>query len=420
MMSGKLHKYLKKYNTGNFMNSDYKNIFGKFNGNEAEYVLRALDSETPENKSFPWVQKFEETFSKGIGSKYSIAVNSGTSGLHAALYAAGVKPGDEVIQPATTVVMDAYVTMHLGAVPVFVDICPKSWNIDAAKIEEKITDKTKAIIVVSLYGLPVDIDPILKIAEKYDLVVVDDSAETLMTRYKDGFAGTHAHIGVFSFEKSKHMTSGSEGGMLITSDESLAVRARKFAGIGYKGLTAEAGRTSLASSVYQNPDYERFDTIGFNYRMNAITAAIGLAQFERIDYLVDRRKAVGKLFLNAVAGCNWIDTQEILNHSDHSYFTFGLLYQGEAATGVSWKEFYDRYKAMGGDGFYACWKNPYLEPALKGQQMGGQVFDLGLCPIAEEYQRKIMAFKSNYRNIDEAKIQATLLKKLIDEIDGLA
>ena len=164
------------------MKSDYKNVFGKFNGNEADYALKALDSETPENKNFPWVQKLEEAFSKEIGSKYAIAVNSGTSGLHAALYAAGVGPGDEVIQPSKTVVMDSYMTMHLGAVPVFVDICPKSWNIDASKIEQKITNKTKAIIVVSLYGLPVDIDPILEIAAKHNLTVIDDSAETLMTR----------------------------------------------------------------------------------------------------------------------------------------------------------------------------------------------------------------------------------------------
>lgn len=396
--------------------SDYKNIHGKFNGNEAEYALRALDSETPENKAFPWVQKLEETFANTIGSKYAIAVNSGTSGLHAALYAAGVKPGDEVIQPAKTVVMDAYVTLHMGAVPVFADICPNSWNIDPKKIEEKITSKTKAIIVVSLYGLPVDIAPIMGLAAKHNLVVIDDSAETLMTRYKDGFAGTHADIAVYSFEKSKHMTSGSEGGMMITSDENLAVRARKFAGIGYKGLTAEAGRTSLASSVYQDPDYERFDTIGFNYRMNAITAAIGLAQFERIDFLVNRRKEVGKMFLDAVKGCDWIETQEIPDHSEHSYFTFGMLYNGEKALGISWKEFYNIYKEMGGDGFYACWKPPYIEPSLRGKKYGDQLFEYGLCPIAEEYQKKIMAFKSNYRNLDEAKIQSDILSELIKKI----
>ena len=393
-----------------------KKADAKFNGNEVEYVLRVLDTENPENKKFPWVQRFEEVFAEKVGSKYAIAVNSGTSGLHAALFAAGVKPGDEVIQPSVTVVMDAYVTIHMGAIPVFVDIDPNSWNIDAKKIEEKITPKTKAIIVVSLYGLPVDIDPIMEIAKKYNIIVIDDSAETTMSRYKNEVAATRAHIGVFSFEKSKHITSGSEGGMMVTNDEELATKSRKFAGIGYKGLTASAGRTSLASSVYQDPNYERFDTIGLNYRMNAVTAAVGLAQWERIDFLVERRKKVGAMFLEAIKDCSWIKSQEIPSHSDHSYFTFGALYLGQEAKGISWKEFYNRYKAKGGDGFYACWANPYMEPSLRGKKMGDQVFEKGLCPIAEDYQQKIMAFKSNYRNLDEAKEKTRILKELIDEI----
>jgi perosamine synthetase len=398
------------------MMSNVKHPFGKFNGNEAEYVLRALDTENPENKAFPWVQRFEEAFAAKVGSKYAIAVNSGTSGLHAALFAAGVGAGDEVIQPATTVVMDAYVTIHLGAIPIFVDIDPNSWNIDARKIEEKITERTKAIIVVSLYGLPVDIDPIMEIAERHNLVVIDDSAETLMSRYKDKVAGTHAHFGVYSFEKSKHITSGSEGGMIVTSDEKLAVLARKFAGIGYKGLTAAAGRTSLSSSIYQDPGYERFDTIGLNYRMNAVTAAVGLGQFERVDNLVERRKAIGRMFLDAVAGCEWIKTQQVPLHSDHSYFTFGLLYFGDEKKGVSWKDFYNRYKERGGHGFYACWKNPYLEPSLRGKRMGSQDFEQGLCPVAEDYQTRIMAFKTNYRDLGEARHQTNILVALIDEI----
>jgi perosamine synthetase len=399
------------------MSADIYNPFGKFNGNELEYVKRALDSETEENKTYPWVQNFEEEFAKKIDSQYAIAVNSGTSGLHAALFAVGIEEGDEVIQPATTVVMDAYVTIHLGAVPVFVDIDPNSWNIDLNKIEEKITNKTKAIIAVSLYGLPVDIDPIMKLAQKYNLMVIDDSAETLMTRYKNKIAGTHADIGVYSFEKSKHMTSGSEGGMVITNDEYLATKIRKFAGIGYKGLTATSGRTSLASSIYQDPEYERFDTIGLNYRMNAITAAVGLAQFERIEHLVERRKAIGAIFLDAVSECDWIETQQIPDYSEHSYFTFGFLYYGERNKGISWKEFYNRYKEMGGDGFYACWKNPYLEPSLKGKKLGGQVFEAGLCEIAEKYQAILMVFKTNYRDLSVAKYQANILSELINNID---
>lgn len=390
--------------------------FGKFNGKELEYVTRVLDSETKENRGFPWVQRFEESFAEKVGSRYAIAVNSGTSGLHAALYAAGVGIGHEVIQPATTVVMDAYVTCHLGAVPVFVDIDSRSWNIDARKIEEKITDKTKAIIVVSLYGLPVDIEPIMIIAKKYNLVIIDDSAETLMCKYKGAVAGTHADLGVYSFEKSKHMTSGSEGGMIVTNNENYAILARKFAGIGYKGLTASAGRTSLASSVYQDPEYERFDTIGFNYRMNAITAAVGLAQLERIDHLVERRRSIGSMFLEAVKNCHWIETQEIPEYSEHGYFAFGMRYLGGKERGIKWKDFYNQYKEMGGDGFYACWKNPYLEPSLRGKAMGGQKFELGLCPVAEQYQMQLMVFKTNYRDLSEARRKCQLLSDLIDQI----
>ena len=234
-----LNKLIKKVN----------HISGKYNGNEIKYILQALDTESLSSKKISWIQKFEESFAKKFGVKYAIAVNTATSGLHAALYAAGVKKGDEVIQPSKTVVMDAYVTIHLGANPVFADIDPKSWNISLKEIEKKITPKTKAIIVVSLYGLPVDMDPIMELAKKKNLVVIDDSAETMVSKYKGKFAGTHADIGVYSFEKTKHMTSGSEGGMIVTNNEKLATLVRKFAGIGYKGLTASAGRTSLASEV---------------------------------------------------------------------------------------------------------------------------------------------------------------------------
>src|SRR3954463_3653419 len=180
------------------MNTSVKDPFGKFNGNEADYVLRALDSENPENKERPWVQRFEEAFAEKVGAKYAIAVNSGTSGLHAALYAAGVGPGDEVISPAITVVMDAYAALHLGGVPVFADIDPLTQHIDPNDVLRKITPRTKAIITVSWQGLPVDLDPVLEIARARKLVVVDDSAQTMMGRYKGKIAGANADLGVFS------------------------------------------------------------------------------------------------------------------------------------------------------------------------------------------------------------------------------
>ena len=139
------------------------------------------------NDEYSLTQKFEEEFCKKFGVEYAVSINSATSGLHAALAAAGVEPGDEVIQPSVTVVMDSYATLYLGATPVFVDINPDTWNIDVNEIEKNITEKTKAIIVVSLYGLPVDIDPIMDIARKHNITVIDDSAETVLSKYKDGY-----------------------------------------------------------------------------------------------------------------------------------------------------------------------------------------------------------------------------------------
>ncbi|MDA8382267.1 MAG: DegT/DnrJ/EryC1/StrS family aminotransferase [Betaproteobacteria bacterium] len=393
-----------------------QNPFGKYNGNEADYVLRALDSEDPENKSSPWVQRFEEAFAAKVGAKYAIAVNSGTSGLHAALFAADIRPGDEVIQPAMTVVMDAYATIHLGGIPVFADIDPATQTIDPQDIERKITPRTKAILTVSWQGLPVDMDPIMRIAAKHDLLVIDDSAQTMMGRCKGAISGANAHIGVFSFEQKKHLTTGSEGGMIVSSDETLAVRARKFAGLGYKHMTATAGRTHLALSTVQDPDYERFDTVGLNYRMNTISAAVGLAQLERVDHIVARRQACARVFREAIANCGWMVPQVVPPGIEHTYYTFAVDYRGLAARGVKWKEFYDRYMGMGGDGFYGCVAIPYLEPALRGKRLGDTVLGPGLCPKAEELQKRIMQFKTNYRDLGVAQKKAELLSNLIDEI----
>lgn len=390
--------------------------FGKYNGNEVEYLMSALNTEDSELKAFPWVQRFEEVFAQKVGASYAIAVNSGTSGLHAALFAAGIGPGDEVIQPAMTVVMDAYATIQLGGVPVFADIVPETQHIDPKDIVRKITPRTKAIITVSWQGLPVDMDPIMEIARKYKLVVIDDSAQTMLGRYNGKISGANAHIGVFSFENKKHLTTGSEGGMIVTSDPELATKARKFAGIGYKHMTATAGRTHLAQSTVQDPDYERFDTIGQNYRMNIVSAAIGLAQLERVEHIVARRQACGKFYLDAVSDCNWMIPQLVMSGVEHTFYTFAVDFQGMQARGVPWKDFYNRYRAMGGDGFYGCVVTPYLEPSLRGKFYGETLMGPGLCVNAETLQKRIMQFKTNYRDLGEAKKQASILKMLIDQI----
>ena len=391
-----------------------ENPFGKFNGNEQKYAIQALDSTLSHEKSFNL--KFEESFAKKFGCKYAIAVNSGTSGLHAAVYAAGMNPGDEVIGPGLTVVMDAWAMIHLGATPVFADVKKDTMTIDPEDIERKISNKTKAIIVVSLQGLSVDMDPIMEIAKKHNLIVIEDSAQTVLGTYKGRLAGTIGDINVFSFENKKHMTCGSEGGMIVTNNEELAVRARKFAGLGYKHMTATAGRTSLAMSTVQDPNYERFDTVGLNYRLNEISAAVGLAQLERIDEIVRKRVMCANYFDNALKDCSFMTPQRVPNCCDHSHYTYTVKYHGEEVTGLTWKDFYNHYIKMGGDGFYGACKVPYLEPAFHGLEVNGVRYESGLCPIAEEIQPQIMQFKTNYRDLEIAKEKASILNKLINEI----
>jgi perosamine synthetase len=391
------------------------NPFGKFNGKELEYLSSYLDSEGDSNER-PWVQRLEESVSNSIGSKYAVACNSGTSGLHMAMYACGVGPGDEVITPGLTVVMDAYAVIHMGATPVFVDVDRSTYGISVEEIKKNITDKTKAIITVSLQGLSVDMDPILKLAKEKNIVVIDDSAQNILGEYKGRVAGTLADISILSFENKKHMTSGSEGGMLLTGIEEYAVRARKFGGIGYKHMTASAGRTSLALSDVQDPDYERFDTIGLNYRMSEVGAAVGLAQFERISDIVGRRIAVAKMFAKAVAGCNWIAPQYEPEGYKNSHYTFSFEYKGLDVLGITWKEFYKMYVNVGGDGFYSACVVPYLEPVFQNNENYNKVYTKGMCPTAEDLQKKIMQFKTNYRSLSVAQKKADILETLIDKL----
>ena len=243
-------------------------------------------------------------------------------------------------------------------------------------------------------------DPIIQEAQSKNIVVIDDSARNVLGTYKGRLSGTVADMTVFSLESKKHLTAGSEGGV-VSNNPKLAMRARKFAGIGYKHPTADAGRTHLAIDTVQDPEYRRFDLMGLNYRMNDISAAIALGQLERVDEIVGKRKAVGKLFQDQTAGFDWFLPQYCPPDIEHSYYTFSVDYR-EDVTGLPWKSFYREYKARGGDGFYGVVAIPYLEPSLIGRKIGGQVLDYGLCKTAEELQKRVMCFKTNYRDMSIA------------------
>jgi perosamine synthetase len=327
--------------------------------------------------------------------------------------------------------MDALVTLHQNAVPVFADIDPETFNIDPEDVKRKITKRTKAIFGVSLYGLPVDVDPLMDLAKKHNLFVIEDNAQTVLGMYKGRISGTIGHFGMFSLERTKHLGIG-EGGMVVTNDEKLAVGVRKFGGIGYKNLTAGQGRMQQTLATFQDPDYLRHDTFGWNYRMPEICAAVGLSQMERVDELVQRRQAIGKLYAEAVDGCDWMVPQKTPAGYVNSYYTFAVKYEGKAALNVPWKTFYNKYIELGGDGFYSAWSVPYLEPVMRKMEFygkncpsgcpiyqGGKVaWEKGICPNAEAIQPKMMQFKCNYRNLEVAKRKTAALKKTIKYFEG--
>ncbi len=395
-------------------NKTIKSIYNsnsKFPNNELKYVMDVLDSNNTKNN---YIELLEKKFCKIFKVKYAIACNSGTSGLHASLASLDLKSNDEIIIPALTVVMDAYSAIHLNAKPVFADVDEHSFLITADTIKPKITKKTKAVIIVSLQGLPVDIDPIKKLSKIYNFKIIEDNAQDFFGKYKKTISGTNGDIGVWSFENKKHLSGATEGGIITTNNKNLASKIRKFAGIGYKNMTADGGRTSLSISKVQDPNYKRFDTIGLNYRMPLIVAAVCYGQLENFKYIIRRRQAVASIFRKAIKNCKWLAEQKYNYDATHTHYTFAVKYTGEKYTGLSWKQFYNKYKKMGGDGFYGACVCPHLEPSLVKYFKKNKYSKKIKTPNAELIQKQIMQFKTNYRSLEVAQKKAQVLKRLIE------
>ncbi len=337
-----------------------------------------------------YVQQFEEWTCKQFNVKYAVALNSGTSALHVALMALGVGKGDEVIVPALSPTMPAFAVVYCGATPVFADIDTETFNISQEDAYEKTTSKTAAIIAVNLYGLPADID---KLCYK---AVIEDSAESIGTRYNGEFVGTRGDMGIFSFEKSKHLSIG-EGGMLVTDNDILATSARKFGGLGYKNLTASQPIRNSDPSTFQDPDYKRHDTVGYNYRMAEPCAFIGFEKSIGLADLVETRVKIAELYRDAIKEFDWLVPQS--GFENNSFFTYAFRLDRDD---IKWIDFYNKFKEVShGETFYAAWSIPYQEPALSMYK--------GNCPIAEKYQKQMIQMKTNYKDLDEAQRLADCL-----------
>lgn len=394
----------------------------KYKGNELKYLKKVLRAESWSATGGSWNQQLEVQFASKFESTHAVAMNSGTATLHAALIALGVKPGDEVITPALTVIMDTTAILHANAIPVYVDVDESTFNLDIDKVRNAITPKTKAIIAVSLYGLPCDLAGLRKIADDSGVGLIEDNAQCFLSTYDGKLAGTFGEISSWSFENTKHISCG-EGGIVTTNNAELATKMRKFAGHGFKNLTADEGRVRLRQDVFQNPHYKRHDSLGWNYRLPEFNAAVALAQLERIESLVRMRQVVAELFLDVLSQTEYFIPQKIPGNATHSFYTLGVRYFGERH-GVSWQEFRAEYVRAGGDGIYGAWSVPYLEPVIHDRTYVDHnpeiyesvVFREGLCPVAERIQPELMQFKTNYRSMRLAKEKAKVLDRTIKKL----
>jgi len=256
------------------------------NGRELEYVTECIKTGWISGNG-QFVIRFEEAFAKFCDAKFGIAVANGTAALHLALLAKGVGQGDEVIVPSLTFIATANAVKYTGATPVFVDSTSSTWTLDPEKIESLVTARTRAIIPVHLYGHPADMDPILEIAEKYGLAVIEDSAEAHGAEYKGRIVGGIGDIGTFSFFGNKIISTG-EGGMIVTNNKQSAEKLR---------LLRDHGMSKTRR--FWHP------VLGYNYRLTNIQAAIGLAQLERIDDILNEKIRIAECYnkeLNPVDG----------------------------------------------------------------------------------------------------------------------
>lgn len=277
------------------------------NGNEKKYLNECIDTGWVSSDG-PFVKKFEDLFATRVGRQFGITVCNGSVALDVAVLALDIGPGDEVIMPTFTIISCAAAVVRAGAIPVLVDSDPVTWNMDVTQIEAKITPKTKAIMVVHIYGLPVDMDPILDLAKKYNLKILEDAAEMHGQTYKGRSCGSFGDISTFSFYPNKHVTTG-EGGMIVTDDALLAERCR-----------------SLRNLCFKPERRYVHDELGFNFRMSNLQAAVGLAQLERLDLFITKKCAMGQLYtelLGEVANIK-LPLMET-DYAQNIYWVYGIV-----------------------------------------------------------------------------------------------
>lgn len=277
------------------------------NGNEKKYLCDCIDTGWISSEG-PFVKEFEQKMSAGVNRKYGIAVSNGTAALEVAVQALGIEEGDEVIMPAFTIISCAMAVTKVGAVPVLIDSDLHTWNMNTEEIEAKITSRTKAIMIVHLYGLPVETDKVLVLAKKYNLKVIEDAAEMHGQMYNGMPCGSFGDVSTFSFYPNKHVTTG-EGGMVVTDDEQLAERCKMIRNLCFR----------------KDVRYVH-DEISDNYRFTNLQAAVGLAQLERLEEFVEKKRQMGRYYTEKLRDIKGLILPiERTPYADNIYWVYGIV-----------------------------------------------------------------------------------------------
>ena len=384
---------------------------------ERRYVDELFESGFGNRESAEMLGRFESAFAAKFGVGYAISMNSGSGTLLSCLLGAEVGPGDEVIVPAIGMPAGAFAVVQAGAVPVMADCGPDTFNIDPADIKRRITPLTKAIIVICRYGLPVDFDPIVALAREHGLTLIEDNAQCFLSYYRGKLVGTIGDAASFSFQGSKHMTSGGDGGMVITADEAYGTRIRKAAVHGFRTLTARPGATMIPRDERQDWSYERYDSFGYNFRMSAPQAAFGLGQVERLDYLVAARRYIAARYEDVIRRekCEWLIPPVVPEGVTHSYYIYACKLD-EKMLGVDWRTWRRTFIEKGGDGLYgsclpvcrepifrtmtwhgAVARAPHFDPRYRGDVKGYQPADY---PNVESFWKCLCCFKTSMATLE--------------------
>ncbi len=359
-------------------------------GNEKKYVNECLDTGWISSEG-PFVNRFEKEFAASVDRQFAVAVSNGSTALDAAMIALDVNEGDEVLMPSFTIISCASAIIRAGGTPVYIDCDPLTFNMNPDLIEAQITNKTKAIMVVHIYGMPCDMSPIMEIANRHNLKIIEDAAEVHGQTYKDSKCGSFGDVSTFSFYPNKHITTG-EGGMIVTDSETIYEKCKK-----------------LRNLYFEPPLRFVHKRLGYNFRMSNIQAALGVAQLERLEQHIEIKRKIGRLYDESLK-----DVKEIqlpvpsLDFADNIYWVYSIVLDKSLG--------FDAQKLIKDLSEFGIGTRPFFYPMHKQPVLLEKGFNRNSenCPVSEHVHKYGLYLPSGL-GLKESEIErvSSVLRKII-------